>query len=208
MPRQPYELFDNRQQKAALEARNGLLQFSAIEKMVDSSKNQGFVFTPEILRDLHRLVIQDIYTCAGQFRTYDVYIENALHQPPPFADVPQLVDDMCKYINDNFGRLSGLQLAAYAMWRVNWIHPFAGGNGRTSRGASYLLLNVRMGFNLPGVNTIAQQIENDRAPYYDALAAADEALRQGNTDVSAMEALMSQLLAAQLLSVHQKASNA
>jgi hypothetical protein len=65
-----------------------------------------------------------------------------------------------------------------------------------------------MGFNLPGVNTIAQQIETDRGPYYAALAAADDAFKNGNVDVSGMESLMSQLLAAQLLSVHEKATNA
>ncbi|MBL8221394.1 MAG: Fic family protein, partial [Bryobacterales bacterium] len=26
------------------------------------------------------------------------------------------------------------------MWRLNWIHPFFGGNGRTARSASYLVL--------------------------------------------------------------------
>ena len=92
------------------------------------------------------------------------------------------------------------------MWRINWIHPFFGGNGRTSRATSYLLLNVRMGFNLPGLNTIAQQIEKNRDPYFLALEAADESNKRGVIDVSAMESLMSQMLAAQLLSVHSKAT--
>jgi fido (protein-threonine AMPylation protein) len=28
----------------------------------------------------------------------------------------------------------GVERAAYALWRLNWIHPFAGGNGRTPPG--------------------------------------------------------------------------
>jgi Fic family protein len=91
------------------------------------------------------------------------------------------------------------------MWRHNWIHPFAGGNGRTSRGVSYLVLSVRLGFVLPGKNTIAQQIEKRRDTYYDALKTADQAEREGKIDVSQMEELLSNMLGAQLLSVHSQA---
>lgn len=179
--------------------------------MVDESK-AGFKLTPEILCQLHRIVIQDLYICAGNFRVHNVVlvrdgkIDNDKHQPPPHEQVGGFVDEMCRYVNDNFGK-SGLHLAAYLMWRHNWIHPFMGGNGRTSRGISYLALSVRLGFNLPGDNTIMQQIERTRDPYYDALAAADLAYKNGSViDVSEMEAMISGMLAAQLLSVHEKAS--
>jgi Fic family protein len=178
--------------------------------MVDGSSS-GFSFTSDLLRELHRLTIQDLYDCAGTFRRSNVVllrngvIDNSKHQPPPWEQVEQLVQDLCNYINNNFGK-SAVHLAAYAMWRINWVHPFMGGNGRTSRGASYLVLNVRMGFNLPGLNTIAQQIETNRAGYYAALEVADQAFAASAMDISVMEALISQLLAAQLLSVHDKAT--
>jgi Fic family protein len=180
--------------------------------MVDDSR-AGFTVTPHTLRDLHRIVIRDLYICAGQFRQQNVYImrngqiDPDKHQPPDWHQLPELIDGMCKYINENFGK-SAVHLAAYAMWRHNWIHPFMGGNGRTSRGLSYLLLNVRLGFNLPGENTIAEQIERDRGPYYAALQEADQHDRAGVMNISAMEALVSQSLAAQLLSVHNKATGA
>jgi len=186
------------------------LQFEAIESIVAASKS-GFNFTPEILCDLQRLAIQDIYTCAGKMRTGRVILvrnppDPNKHQPPPWEQVVPMVDEMCEHINCNFGRLSPIQLASYAMWRINWIHPFNGGNGRTSRAASYLLLSVRMGFNLPGLNTIPQQIEQDSTPYYRALESADESAKVGAVDLSQMESLLSRLLAAQLLSIHNRAS--
>ena len=177
--------------------------FSAIERMIEPSKG-GFSLTPELLCDLHKLVIQDIYTCAGCFRKQNVAIMNTPHVPPPWGRVEKFVDEMCAYVNDNFGK-SAIHLAAYLMWRHNWIHPFAGGNGRTSRGVSYLVMSVRLGFVLPGKNTIPQQIVNCRAPYYDALTAADLADTAGRIDVSQMEELLSNMLAAQLLSVHNQA---
>jgi Fic family protein len=199
----PYQLYTTREQKADLEARNGLLLFSAIEKMVGPAK-AGFSLNAELLCELHRLVIQDIYTCSGCFRKVNVGIMNTRHVPPPWQKVEGFVDEMCSYVNDNFGK-SAIHLAAYLMWRHNWIHPFAGGNGRTSRGVSYLVLCVRLGFVLPGKNTIPQQIVKSRDPYYEALQAADEAARDGRLDVSQMEELLSNMLAAQLLSVHSQA---
>jgi Fic family protein len=191
------------------------LLFPAIEKMVQDSK-AGFALTADTLKELHRIVIQDIYTCAGNFREGDGkqvvimrggVIDSTQHQPPNWKEVPTLVEAMCKYINENFGRSSAVHLCAYLMWRLNWIHPFFGGNGRTSRGVSYLVLNVRLGFNLPGINTIPQQIENDRKPYFAALRAADEAWAKDSLDVSVMEELVKNTLAAQLLSVHEKAAS-
>ena len=210
MARQPHELFDSREQKADLEARNGLLQFEAIKELVDASAN-GFTFTPDLLRELQHLAIQDIYICAGKFRHGPVILlrnppDPNKHQPPPAKEVVPLVDEMCEYINANFGRLSPIQLAAYAMWRINWIHPFFGGNGRTSRAASYLLLSVRMGFNLPGLNTIPQQIEQDSQPYYRALETADDAYKTGTLDLSEMESLLAKLLATQLVMIYDKAA--
>ena len=41
-------------------------------------------------------------------------------------------------------------LAAYALWRLNWIHPFVEGNGRTARAACYYLICMKAGRLLPG----------------------------------------------------------
>jgi Fic family protein len=93
------------------------------------------------------------------------------------------------------------------MWRLNWIHPFFGGNGRTSRAVSYLALCARLGFRLPGEETIPDQIVANRDPYYLALRAADNAWEERRLDVSQMEALMAELLARQLMAIHDKATN-
>jgi len=63
-----------------------------------------------------------------------------------------------------------------------------------------------MGFVLPGVNTIPEQIERDSYPYYRALENADESVKNGPVDLFQMEELLSRLLAAQLLSIHNLAS--
>lgn len=97
-------------------------------------------------------------------------------------------------------------LSAYLMWRMNWIHPFFGGNGRTSRAISYLALCAKLGFVLPGTKTIPELIAEDRDPYYKALRLADVEWEKQLLDVSAMEDLISRLLAAQLVQIHEQAT--
>jgi Fic family protein len=112
---------------------------------------------------------------------------------------------MCDFVNRNWEK-PAIHLASYLMWRINWIHPFFGGNGRTARATSYLVLCARLGFILPGTKTIPDLIVADRDPYYEALRLADQAWQAGNLDVSKMEGLMSALLAQQLVAIHKQAT--
>ena len=208
------KLYKTAEEKADLEARNGLLQFDEVKKLIAQSRS-GFKVTPDILLRLQYLAIHDIYNCAGKFRDGAVYLARAggvadpnLHQPGPWQDVPRHVEQMCDYINANFGQ-SALHLSAYAMWRHNWIHPFFGGNGRTSRAFAYLILCARLGYDLPGSPTVPDliaDIPKNNYRYFQALHSADAADRNGRLDVSMMEELVSDCLGAQLYSVHEQAS--
>lgn len=119
--------------------------------------------------------------------------------------MPELTEDMCDYVNANWGTKSAYHLSSYMMWRLNWIHPFVDGNGRTARMSSYVVLCAKLGARLPGTKTIPEQIAANKTPYYDALEAADEAQRNGNIDLSVMEELLSSLLASQLYELHESA---
>jgi len=194
-----HQLYSDADEKALLEAKNGLLQFDEVLKLIEQAKS-GFTLRPSAIQRLQRLAIQGIYTCAGNYRTAPVQIHGTTHRPPDASDVAEHVEAMCDYVNQNWSK-SALHLAAYTMWRVNWIHPFAGGNGRTSRAVSYLILCARLGYSLPGTNTIPEQIVAKRQPYYEALDAADAAWEAGIVDVTAMKDLLERMLAAQLYSI-------
>ena len=74
---------------------------------------------------------------------------------------------------------------------------------------SYLVLCMKLGDRLPGTKTIPDQIASNKTPYYRALEAADAVLRtQSKVDVSALEGLLEEMLAAQLLTVVEQASGA
>jgi Fic family protein len=192
----------------ALEAKNGLLQFDRmIEIIREHEKNQTpLMLTPALMLELQALAVQGLERAPGSLRQGAIYITGTNHVPPPAAECPGLVDELCAYVNDNWQAASPVHLASYVMWRLNWIHPFSDGNGRASRIVSYLVLSCRLGYVLPGVKTVPEKIAAHKDPYYAALDAADAAWSDGRLDVTAMEELMSRLLAQQLVEIHSRAT--
>jgi Fic family protein len=89
-------------------------------------------------------------------------------------------------------------LAAFALWRLNWIHPFIEGNGRTARAACYYLICLRAGNLLPGKKIVPERIRENRAPYYAALKAADRQWENGHLDVNELADYLAKLLEEQL----------
>lgn len=206
LAREP-ELITDPEALAQQEARNGLRQFDAVMEMVEYflHPERSFRFRPSQILHLHRIALEGISSYAGNWRPAGIEIGGSRHQPVGAHQVPEMVEELCDYVNSNWAPQNALHLAAYVMWRLNWIHPFTDGNGRTSRAASYLILSLRTGYVLPGKKTIPDQIAEDRTPYYKALESVDRHWVDGVLDLTEMEALLSSMLAVQLLAVHEDA---
>lgn len=216
MAREPIEKRDSRalepqlitdpQARAEAEARNVLRQYDAgIAAIQSALERRSFKLRPSLILALHREALIGISIFAGNFRPAGVEIKGSRHQPPGAHLVPELVEDLCDYVNERWGQSTPIHLASYVMWRLNWIHPFADGNGRTSRIVSYVVLSIRAGAILPGTPTIPDQIVDNRNPYFDALDAADVAWKEGRVDVSKMEEMLGALLARQLTGFYRSA---
>jgi Fic family protein len=200
------ELISDPRAKAEAEARNGLRQYDAGINAIRTALETGsFKLRPSLILALQREALSGISSFAGNYRPAGVQIEGSKHQPVGAHLVPELVEDMCEYVNSHWEQSSPIHLASYIMWRLNWIHPFADGNGRTSRIVSYVVLSIRAGFILPGTPTIPDQIVDNRIPYFDALEAADASLETGEVNLSKMEDLLATLLARQLAEFYQAA---
>jgi Fic family protein len=113
---------------------------------------------------------------------------------------------MCDYVNYNWASGTAVHLAAYVLWKMNWIHPFADGNGRTARAVSYVVLSIKLDSLLPGTPTIPEQIATDKRPYYSALEAADAAWAMNRLDMILLEGLLGSMLAQQLLNAAKEAA--
>lgn len=200
-----------KQERAEQEVENGIQQFNAAMEIVrDSMGKEGerFILRPRHLLMLNAKALEGINARAGTYRNTEIEITESHHIPPDHFDVPELVANMCDYVNDNWDSKNALHLAAYLMWKINWIHPFDDGNGRTSRITSYMIMNIKLNSILPGSPSIPDQIAENKTPYYDALEFSDKALLEtGAVDVSKMEELIEALLAKQLLSATEQAAS-
>jgi Fic family protein len=201
------EIETDAKQRARREAANGVRQtdfvFYTIERYLEEGKQ--FKLRPSFLGELNRLAVDGLTSYAGVPRPHGMAITGSGHAPPPPGDVQPLIEELCDYVNDNWSR-SPIHLAAYVMWRLNWIHPYDDGNGRTSRAASYVVLSLRLGVRLPGRETIVDQIVHSKGAYYRALEAADRRFADGELDVGEMEELISNLLAKQFAKLHEDAN--
>ena len=135
-------LVADEQARAEFEARNGLIQFDRACQMIIEAIDRGAAWKlrPSSILTLHRSALEGLSPYAGNFRPSSVEIQGSGHKPVDAHRVPELIEDMCDYVNTNWSEKNAVHLASFIMWRLNWIHPFSDGNGRTSRMVSYVVL--------------------------------------------------------------------
>lgn len=203
-------VIEDADERAALEAENALLQFDEVLDLIDLAVRDGrpFRLKPSTILGLHRTAMQGVHPQAGTFRNAPVEIGGSKHNPPHESLVASKVEDLCEWVTRIWNEKSAIELCAYIMWRLNWIHPFADGNGRTTRAVAYLVLCVRSGARLPGFPTIPEQIASDKEPYCNALEALDEAAEDENTDIAPMMSRLEHYLQQQLQAVLDAATQA
>lgn len=185
------------------EIENGFRQYDLTLEIIRYylDPERPFALRVPLILDLQREAVVGIETSAGQLRATPVGISKSEHTPPGPHLVATYLAEFCDHINDNWHERTAFYLSAYAMWRLNWIHPFTDGNGRTSRALSYALLSIKLGYLLPGAPTILQQIEEDNSHYIKALELSDKAALEEKEDVDEMKKMIRAMLARQLLSV-------
>jgi hypothetical protein len=176
---------------------NLIRQYDLLTNCIELGLKQGpFALDKYTIWSLNHVAVANISQFGGRFREEPIYLEN--HIPPHFREVPNLMDRFLSTIHENWGIWSPTELAAYGLWRLNWIHPFIEGNGRTARAICYYLMCVRTGALLRGRKIVPERIREDRKPYYKALKECDIAWEEGKLDLSYMEDYLAGLLQAQL----------
>src|SRR5579863_1364794 len=183
---------------AKIQERNLLRQYDLLTNCTEIGLKNGIeAFDKYTLWALNYAAVSNISQFGGRYREEPIYVGN--HTPPYFKEVPNLMDRFFSVVHENWDiQDHPAALAAYALWRLNWIHRFVEGNGRTARAACYYLLCLRQGQLLPGNKIVPERIRENRKPYYAALLAADVAWEQGHFDVSELTTYLGGLLTQQL----------
>ena len=114
------------------------------------------------IKNIHQLILKDIDNeNAGRYRKENVTIKGAIHIPPDYLKVPELMGRLVLTYN-NWREYHPIIQAALLHGELVKIHPFIDGNGRTSR----LLMNLVL-MN-KGYNPVIIKKES-RLKYYEAL---------------------------------------
>ncbi len=167
-----------------LDGGNRQRQLDFLEDLVEAAIQSGTPFLSQtVIKAFNFHAISCLHAYAGQYRLCEVTIGD--YEPPMHFRVPSLMDDM---VNRSWTEFTPVSLAAYILWRINWIHPFINGNGRTARAACYFVLCIHAGYWLRGSPILPERLKG-LPEYYKALKAAD----QGD-GLARLEALIAELL--------------
>lgn len=176
---------------------NGNRQYDFIGSIVSASlRIQRHFLSTQVIKALNYHAITCLHTNAGEFRPCEVHVGE--YNPPLPYRVKALMDDFVNEVNRNWDSIDPVVLGAYVLWKLNYIHPFINGNGRTARAACYFVICLKAGGELPGKTILPELIRQNRDEYVEALRAADAAYEAGAPDLSVLHALLTRLLQEQL----------
>lgn len=151
--------------KDVLEVLNAIEIYKRLEEY-NPKKEKSFL-------KAHRVLMKNLIDDAGKYRKQGVGIVKGAkieHLAPPFENVPFLMTDLFKYLNSS--QEIELIKSCVFHYELEFIHPFADGNGRMGRLWQTLILMDRYPiFEFLPFETL---ISNDQEKYYQALAQSDK----------------------------------
>lgn len=158
------------------------------------------------LRAIHHAGTLFLLKKPGDYRECAVHLfkpdGTVVYDPPVWAEVPKLMAEFETTLQQAWKVSNPVEVAAYCLWRINWIHPFVNGNGRAARAFAYACLCLKFGFMLPGQQTVIDLIMTNKPEFEAALRHADETFAaQHNPDLAPLNAFVERLLIEQLVSI-------
>jgi Fic family protein len=152
-----------------------VMNYISTLKFIDKYGRNIKRMTPSTILKIHNLITKGVLPTAqcGAFRSKMVYVVDSFGKTvftPPKAEVaPQLVKDLCDWLNSKEAKdLYSILTAGIAHYELVRIHPFIDGNGRTARALATLIL-YNLGFDIRDFFSLDDYYNEDRASYYAAL---------------------------------------
>lgn len=172
-------------------------QYSFLRSIVEAALASSMpMLSIEVIKALNYHAISCLHVSPGEFRPCPVTVGS--YRPPEHFQVPALMQMFTNQVNRFWENSDPVTLATYILWRLNHIHPFVNGNGRTARVAAYYILCIKAGGWLSGTKLLPEQLVERRSDYVNALQFADNSLQDGPVQLEPLHALVSELLDAQI----------
>lgn len=184
-----------------LELENTSRQYSFLQSLIGISLATGRQFVSQsVIKALNYHAISCLHDQAGIYRPCQVWVGG--HSPPEFWKVQGLMDEFVNQVNRHWTEHDPIYLTAYVLWRLNWIHPFINGNGRTARAVAYFVLCMRVGGFIPGSVTLPELLKSPphRGEYCRILSEIDASAAKGPPELQPLMSLLEGLLDQQIQS--------
>ena len=156
----------------ALEISNAERHYGFLQSIVSAALALGQLFLSQtVIKAINYHAIACLHTNAGEYRPCPVSVGE--YNPPAHYRVNDLMDEFVNTVNRRWDMANPFDLAAYVLWRLNYIHPFINGNGRTARAACYFVRCLKAGGWLGGNTILPELLRRDRLEYIAALREVD-----------------------------------
>ncbi|MDD3135824.1 MAG: Fic family protein [Methanoregula sp.] len=129
--------------------------------------------TPALVLSLHKMITNRTLedpADEGRFRNNDdIRVVDSsgtiLHTPPASSNVPELIDELCRFANDDKDPfIHPVIKGIFLHFLVGYIHPFNDGNGRTARTLFYWYV-LRHDYWLFEYMAISRAIKDTKGQY-------------------------------------------
>ncbi len=158
-----------------------VINYRNVMTLLDDLAVKRSGYEPEMLKEIQRLTTFKIVPedKIGVFRTTQVVVKEestgqVIFSPPPFVEVPYLLEDFFIWLNDETTKeIHPVIKAGIAHYLLVAIHPFVEGNGRTARAFATLIL-MRENYDIKKFFSLEEHFDNDRGEYYQSFALVDK----------------------------------
>lgn len=189
-----------------------VINYRNVTELLDELAFKRGGYEPEMLREIHRLTVEKIVSNekVGVFRQSQVVIKDeasgeVIFQPPPFVEVPYLIEDFFAWLNSPEAiEVHPIIKAGISHYLLVAIHPFVEGNGRVSRAFATLVL-IREGYDIKRFFSLEEHFDSDPTVYYQSIAAVDKQSRNiGVRDLTPWLEYFTQVVALELAKIKEK----
>ncbi len=143
-----------------------------------AEKIKGEPLSVDLILELHQIAIQGTTgsdVIPGTFRQEDdVYVDDGdggiAHQPPKWELMPERMQFLCDFANEDHSNLGGSGFIAPVVkaiilhFMLGYEHPFRDGNGRTARALFYWFM-LKEGYDLFKYVSISKHLKEDPKGY-------------------------------------------
>ena len=157
-----------------------VINYRNVMKLLDELAVKRGGYDTQDLLDIHKETVDKIVSeeKVGTFRKTQVVIKEessgeVILQPPPYVEIPYLLEDFFEWLNSGVAKeIHPILRAGIVHYILVAIHPFVEGNGRTVRAFATLIL-MREGYDIKRFFALEEHFDEDPASYYEAFSEVD-----------------------------------